>query len=367
MQLSILIGTNRTGLLACSRIAQACSWASPDIEVIVRDNSGNAQKREFLTLCRRDHCNVIFAEPSDALTNFSETLRLAKGDFVFVLADDDFCFDRAIPDLANLIERFGNDPSVCGVTGSYVVEKSDGSSVLSYQNIEADDATARVVGFLSYVGPNVLHYAPIRREVAQRVFAFMNALPCFFSFHDLVFCMLYLLNGKFVRLNRLIYAYEIGVWENPITAQNRDLEYYRNAGFDLSINMLHWFLCGFEGAVLIRNANVFPDLPLQQRQIIADTWFSHMYVRFKFGGRPTFDSKFAAEAETVRGKLLTLAGSLSFQDLLIEIASFMALSSTDKARSYFDFWDAVINKRALPPRRADTPAVLQKAVGSDIL
>jgi len=39
MQLSILIASNRTGLLACSRIAQACSWAGPNLEVIVRDNS----------------------------------------------------------------------------------------------------------------------------------------------------------------------------------------------------------------------------------------------------------------------------------------------------------------------------------------
>ncbi|MBI3702564.1 MAG: hypothetical protein HY244_01620, partial [Rhizobiales bacterium] len=69
MQLSILLATNRTGLLAFSRIAQACSWASPDIEVIVRDNSGDPQKREFLAHCKRDHCNIVIAEPCDMRTN----------------------------------------------------------------------------------------------------------------------------------------------------------------------------------------------------------------------------------------------------------------------------------------------------------
>ena len=48
MQLSILLPTHRHDLLAISRIVQACSWARPDIEVIVRDNSGNAEKRDLL-------------------------------------------------------------------------------------------------------------------------------------------------------------------------------------------------------------------------------------------------------------------------------------------------------------------------------
>ena len=78
--------------------------------------------------------------------------------------------------------------------------------------------------------------------------------------------MLYLLNGKFVRLNRLLYLYDVGVWEAADTAQKRDVDFYEDAGLDPAINKLHWFLCGFEGAVLVRNSNIFPDYPLAQRQ-----------------------------------------------------------------------------------------------------
>ena len=77
MQLSILIATNRRGLLVCSRIAQACSWAGPNIEVLIRDNSGDAQKRALLPQFQRDNCNIILAEPCDALTNFNELLKRA--------------------------------------------------------------------------------------------------------------------------------------------------------------------------------------------------------------------------------------------------------------------------------------------------
>src|ERR1041384_4361563 len=96
VQLSILMGTNRADLLACSRIAQACSWAGPNIEVIIRDNSGDVKKRALLPHFRRDNCNIIIAEPCDALTNVSEIIKLAKGEFIFLVADDDFCFDHAI-------------------------------------------------------------------------------------------------------------------------------------------------------------------------------------------------------------------------------------------------------------------------------
>jgi len=358
MQLSILIATNRTGLLVCSRIAQACSWATPDIEVVVRDNSGDPQKREFLALCRRENCNIMVAEPCDVLTNFTAVLGAARGDFVFLLADDDFCFDHAIPAAANLIRQFGEDPTVAGVTGAYVVEMSQGSSILSYQNIESSDALARVTGFLRYVGPNIMHYAPIRRDVVQRVYGLLSAMPAIFSFHDQVICLLYLLNGKFVRLARLLYLYDVGVWEKRESGQERDIDFYVKGGFDPAINALHWFICGFEGAVLVRNARVFPELPLSQRQAITDLWFSLMFNRFKNDVRTTLDSRFAGQAGKVREKLLQSTGRLLFPDMLKELRDFIALFSEDRAQSYYGFWDSVINNGGPAARGAEAlPAV----------
>ena len=356
MQLSILIATRRTGLLVCSRIAQAYSWAGPNIEVIVRDNSGDAEKRDLLGRFRRENCQIILAEPCDALTNFSEILRMASGDFVFLLADDDFCFDRAVAALPAVIEQICKDPSIAGVTGSYLIESEQGSSIVSYQNIESDDVTARVSGYLSSSGPNILHYAPVRREVVQRVFAYMNTLSFYFSFHDQIVSLLYLLNGKFVRMKRLLYLYDLGPWEQFGSAQKRDVDFYREAGLDPAINSLHWFLCGFEGALLARNADVFPGLPMPQRQAIADRWFSTMFVRFKGQSRLTFGSGLTGEAEKVCAKLQTTTGQLSFEGMLAEICAFIALSSKDGAQRYDDFWRAVIAKGKSTPRPAAAPA-----------
>ena len=294
---------------------------------------------------RRDNCKIILAEPCDALTNFSEILKIATGDFVFLLADDDFCFDHAVTAMPGVLDQHGMDPAVVGVTGVYAIEASRGSAVVDYKNIDSDDAAMRLAGYLSFGGPNVMQYAPIRRAVVQRVFKFIYAMPAFFSFHDQIVCLLYLLNGKFIRLNRLLYLYDYGVWEVAETAQRRDVEFYRDAGLDPAINVLHWFMCGFEGAVLIRNCGVFPDHSPALRQVLADRWFSAMFVRFKANERLTFGSPFADAGEKLRARMLASTGQLSFQNMLTEITGFMALFSQDYAQRYFDFWDATVNKR----------------------
>jgi len=345
MQLSILIPSHRRDLLACSRIIQACCCAGPNIEVIVRDNSGDAQKRQMLMQVKRDNCKIIFADPCDASENFSETLRLARGEFVYFLADDDFLFERAIAALPDIIDKVRNDRSIVGVTGPYVIEASQGSAIVNYQCADADDVVERVKGFLRFQGPNVLYYSPLRREMAERIFAAIGAMPYPFSFHDQIMCLLYLLNGKFVRMQRLLYLYDFGLWELIETAQKRDVDFYAAAGLDPAINKLHWFLCGYEGAVLIRNSDLFPHYPSHQRQLMADCWFSVNYARFRGHGRLTFGSRFTDQADQLCARLEILAGQLSFDGMLAEISSFIELFSKAHAQVYFNYWSGISNKR----------------------
>jgi hypothetical protein len=358
VQLSVLIGTNRPSLLACSRIAQACSWAGPNVEVIVRDNSGDARKRALLSQFHQDNCKIIIAEPCDALTNASEIIKLAKGDFVFLLADDDLGFDHAIASLPRMIERVGSDQSVAGITGVYAVELAERSSVVEYKNIDSDNVELRVAGYLSYGGPNVMIYAPIRRELFRHVFSFTNTLPFLCSFHDQIICLLYLLNGRFARLNRLLYLYDMGPWEINETAQKRDLEFYNAAGFDPAINKLHWLLCAFEGAALARNMETFSTIPLASRQKVADLWFSSMFIRFKNHSRHTLDSPFTVEADKLCAKLQTASGQLSFHDILAKISEFIALLSKPRAQTYFDFWDAMLSNRKPAPQDFASPKLM---------
>jgi hypothetical protein len=357
VKLSILIPSNRQGLLVVSRIAQACSWANADVEVIVRDNSGNAEKAELIARFERDNCRIIIAEPCDGLKNFTEILALARADFVFLLADDDLCFDHAVAALPAMLAQYAGDRGVIGVTGLYAVETTQGTAIVSYKDAEADDVAARVTGFLNYSGPNILHYAPMRRELVARVFTFMRSLPLYFSFHDQIICLLYLLNGRFARMQRLLYLYEMGAWEQAETAQKRDVDFYREAGLDPAINALHWLLCGFEGAALIMNSTMLPAYPPAVRQPIADRWFTSMFVRFRATPRLTFGSAHGAEADKLAAKLKTATGQLTFERVLAEICAFMATFARPEAERYFAFWQAMIARRQAPTQqRAAEPA-----------
>jgi hypothetical protein len=344
MHLSILIPTHRDDLLACSRLAQACSWAGPELEVIIRDNSGSASKRELLGRFARDHCKIVFAENRGPVENYSETLKLAAGEFVYFVADDDLGFERAMAALPGVIASVAGDRTIVGMTGGYVIENSQRSAVVGYQNLDANDVTARVAGFLGFDPQNVLIYSPVRRALVQRVFDFMNSMPFALSFQDQIICLLYLLNGKFLNIKRLLYLYDAGAWETPALAQERDLAFYTAANLDPAVNKLHWFLCGFEGAVLIRNANIFPDYPAAQRQAMADRWFSTMFLRFKNSRRDAFGSRYGGEADRLCNKLKASAGQLSFHDMLGDLCGFMALSSKENAQQYFNYWGSILSK-----------------------
>jgi hypothetical protein len=353
MRLSILIPSHRSNLEACARIVQACSWAGPDIEVIVRDNSGDDAKRGLLSQIRRDNCNIMLVDPCPGAENYAELLRLAQGEFVYILADDDCGFDRAITGLPALIERIAEDSSVIGITGTYVVEHSKGTSLVAYTGIDSNDVVARLTGYLGQHTVNALYYSPIRRQLLQQTFEFMRSLPFAFSFHDYINCLLYLLAGRYARLNRHLYLYDVGVWESPDSAQERDLSFYRAASLDPSINKLHWLLCAFEGAVLIRNAEVFAHYSPEQRQEMADRWFSTMFMRFKNSRRTAADSRFEREADTLCDKWRSATGRLSFPELLIDIGEFIALSSMANAERYLTFWHYFVAKGITAQSRSD--------------
>ena len=89
---------------------------------------------------------------------------------------------------------------------------------------------------------------------------------------------------------------------------------------------------------------MFPDYPLAQRQTIADRWFSTMYFRATNSTRTTFGSRFSSDAERLFEKWKVSTGRLSFQDMLNDLSSFLALSSQDNSQKYLEYWNAALNK-----------------------
>ena len=70
-----------------------------------------------------------------------------------------------------------------------------------------------------------------------------------------------------------------------------------------------------------------------------------MFARFKRDPRMTNESPFTDEANKLCAKIVTSTGQLSFERILTDISGFFALFSKQRAQNYFEFWDAVLNRR----------------------
>ena len=149
IRLSIVVPSTRGDLGALSRMLHACTWAGPRVEVVVRDSSGNATNAACLQDIACENCRLIVAPPCDARENRRQAIAEARGDFVFLLAEDDICFDRALALLPGVIESVAADPAIVGVAAPALRETPQGSEAFAYPNIDADDPLVRLSGYLS--------------------------------------------------------------------------------------------------------------------------------------------------------------------------------------------------------------------------
>ncbi len=102
LKISIVLPSNRTSDAALARIFELGSLDPARFEVIVRDNSGNARKRQALESIEGSAVKPIFAAGAGPFENVIESVRAATGDYIFPFADDDWLFARGLASLYEL-------------------------------------------------------------------------------------------------------------------------------------------------------------------------------------------------------------------------------------------------------------------------
>ena len=342
IRLSIVTPSSSHDLTSYSRILQACSFAGPRVEVVVRDESGSAAKADFLRGIEQENCRFTIVPPGEPPGDWTDALDTAQGDFVLLMADDDVLFDRAMTMLPGVIESVAADASVIGVAAPGLIETPQGAEAFAYPNIDADDPLVRLSGYLSADRPNTLLFSPVRRATMRWALDILRDRPLAFPFDDELSSLLYLAAGKFARMTRLMHVHD-GSKAN--SARGAEAAFYERAHLDPAINKLNWFLCGFEGATLIRHASLPHAYSPQQRQAMADLWFTAMFARFKAQPREAYGSPLAGEAEKTCARWKETAGRLSFADMLADICQFLALSSQESALEYFAYWSEMLGLR----------------------
>jgi hypothetical protein len=336
-KLSFVMCTNRTGLATIARITRLASIASDKIEIVVRDNSQDGQKMDFLERLQGSNRQIVFSPPCGGWENQLQAMALATGDYIFEVGDDDDVNVLAVADLLDAVERLDPDPSYVGVTGNYVLETDRRSVLYGFERLAEPAMTDRVAAFLKGC-PSVLHFSAIRRQVRSAIDDYLRSMPYNFSYVDLIQSVLLLCIGRFHSIDRIIYSYDMHNWSDRHSAQQADLRTYRENDVDVSGLRLHGLLQAFEGAKTI--AAKFGPLPLsaEQRLDIARTWFVNKFAWFvNSPERVEPGARFDAQASAIATKWKHVP-EVNFEELLFDLSGFFALSSPEAGQRYYDFW-----------------------------
>ena len=341
MKISLIIPTNRTSYSAIARVLELAALDPDKFEVIVRDNSENAKKRALLSMVDSSTLRLFTVPNRGAFENCVEALRLSTGEFVLFLADDDWVSCRGAEHLYLLATENEADQSVGSVTGGYLIESSAYSGVLKYSGIDSPDPVQRLSSYLQANAPNLLYYSAARRSLMSLCYAFLESVPYSFSFHDQLMSMLYLVMGRVVQIDRVLYVYDLGDWETSEGTLSKDRACYANAGLPIEVDRLHWLICGLEGALLL-NSRWLGEKATFDRPRMSDIWFSTNFTRFKHWGREFGYAESAANVETrkIREKWVS-ASEANLNELLIDICNVFEIVDKDGAQRYFNFWSTL--------------------------
>jgi len=349
MKLSILMPSHRTGLSACSRILEACSWASDDIEVIVRDNSGDAAKRSFLSQIRNkpDNCRIICVPEDGIYENMIALMEAARGDFIFFSADDDLCSRGSINAVCAAIKQCGDDDSVVGVTGHYLFETTAGSQLMGYSQVDSPAPADRINSYFA-LGLNLIYYSAVRRTTWLELCRWVGSLPMRFTYLDLVMVVLALLSGRYIDIKRMIYIYDFTGWEGGLKFE-KDYALYQAAGIDRSALYLHGLFCAFEGTKVILSDLFAKNLTVQERMGAATRWYQAVLGSTVPANPETVLDIYASQ---LRAKWLQTQ-KVDLDTLLADLSDFLDLATEDKAQAlrYREYWSAMRLAPGLEPAR----------------
>jgi hypothetical protein len=341
MKISLVLPTNRSSYAAISRVFEWASLDPQQFELIARDNSGIAKKQALLSSIESPTLRLAIVPPCNAFENGIEALRLATGEFVFFLADDDWLSMRGIQQLHALAEQCKEDSSIACITGDYLVESSSGSGLFRYSGLDSTQPETRIENYLNANASNFLYYSAVRRSIANSCFDFMDRLPYKFSYHDQLISLLYLTFGRVLQVGRIVYGYDLGEWESADKTLAKDRSMYSAAGLPIAFDRLHHLFCALEGALLL-DSHLIAGSVAEATTTAADLWFQTMFAKFRGHNRETGYEQSAANEATLKLKNKLLGQpDMDMNELLLDVCETLEVSDPEGAQRYFKFWSTL--------------------------
>jgi hypothetical protein len=254
------------------------------------------------------------------------------------LADDDRVY---LPGLVALSRRLCSDVGVgsAAYSGGYLIESRAGIGFHAMQGLDAGTATARLAGWLSRPGPNVLYYSAVRLDIFRRYQQFCRTHPALMSFHDQLLTLMVLQAGTVNLESPAFYHYAMGNWADAASARATDARFLTAVGIDPSVESILWVIGALEGAFMSLSPR-FSYLDADEAERFASLWFRYKFREARLDRRSPESANPGAvrRVERFRAKWLH-HDDVDLITLFADLVDLLRDLGFDRTDAYFDFWN----------------------------
>jgi hypothetical protein len=337
MKISVVCPTNRKTISSYARVCELLSLDPNKFEVIIRDNSECEKKSRFLESLSFKYHKILIVPNNGSTENFSEASKLASGDYLLFIADDDWFFKGGLEMLHQLAITSKENKSITALTGAYLVSSSHGIGSMSYSGLDSPDPISRMKGYLN-VGPNLLYYSAYKKNVFHLSWNLLEKLPYAFCHADLLFVIPSLVIGSIASVKTLCYQWDFGEWEGADKAMLKRAGICQAAGLPKEFSVLDKLLTAVEGALLI-NSKLLGNYMRHDRSELAMLWLQNFFLQYQGCPFQNYfpDSEDKNRVAQFRSKLFSI-GNITLEGLLEEVTGLFSQVDPAGAEKYFKFW-----------------------------
>jgi hypothetical protein len=337
MKISVVCPTNRKTISSYARVCELLSLDPNKFEVIIRDNSECEKKSRFLASLSFKYHKILIVPNNGSTENFSEASKLASGDYLLFIADDDWFFKSGLEMLHQLAINSKENKSITALTGAYLVSSSHGIGSMFYSGLDSPDPISRMKGYLN-VGPNLLYYSAYKKNVFHLSWNLLEKLPYAFCHADLLFVIPSLVIGSIASVKTLCYQWDFGEWEGADKAMLKRAGICQAAGLPKEFSVLDKLLTAVEGALLI-NSKLLGNYVRYDRSEVAKLWLQNFFAQYQGCPFQNYfpDSEDKNRVKKFRERLFSI-GDISLLGLLEEISNLFREVDPAGAERYYNFW-----------------------------
>lgn len=321
----------------CSLINVAKQYQE-SVEVIISDNSGDKEKKDFIKKISFGMQNVkLFDAPQEK--NFLYAIQQATGEFCFFVGDDDIILPHSIKKILFELDNLGD---AIGLTTSIGIAKNDSYEFFLYDKVDSDQVSTRLEGFLESLSKgNLLFYSIVKNEILKEAIELWVSIPNFQAYHDHLVSLFIIIKGRLKRVDACFFIYDMSNWYFLGDRIKSEIRYIRKAGLPDSILVLQRIMLAIEGVkFILKSCNGQKEE--KNKMVVA--WFSKWFSAWKYslyseGYKEVEEVKACPLNELTNEFLNKHLGrkDLSFPDMFNDLCTLYE-KYNETGNKYRDFW-----------------------------